>query len=195
MSRARRDPDGTLHQTHEGGRVDVWPEVRLRFAEVDGRLVLATVEIGARFDDPDAPDPEPIRTSHLRKLPLARLVEAQLRTRESYADALETLRQDPKMTETYRRRAAKMRTQVAATRTQARKRGRRPLYSREHFERVAKIYGVAYETGAPTREVAEVMGVARSTANKWVARARQMGLLNPTEPRKAGGVKKGRKRR
>jgi hypothetical protein len=71
---------------------------------------------------------------------------------------------------------------------------RRRRDDRAHFERVGAIYTAAYRTrgGAPTRAVAEEMKVSRSAAGKWVARARELELLDKTEPRKAGGVKEER---
>jgi hypothetical protein len=60
--------------------------------------------------------------------------------------------------------------------------GRPRQYGREHFEEVARIYSEAYAKGEPpTRTVAERFQVSRSAAAKWVARARDAGLLPEAE--------------
>lgn len=68
--------------------------------------------------------------------------------------------------------------------------GRRPTYDRGHFVAVAKVYSHAYAEGAaPTKAVAQHFHVTPSAAAKWVARARGLGLLGPTQQRRAGGAK------
>ncbi len=52
---------------------------------------------------------------------------------------------------------------------------------------VVRIYRAALATGEPpTQAVAKQMFVARSTAGRWVAAARERGLLGKAKPR-AGG--------
>jgi integrase len=52
---------------------------------------------------------------------------------------------------------------------------------------VADVYQLAYVTGgAPTKTVMERLGLPRSTAGRWIALARERGLLGPATPRKAG---------
>lgn len=57
------------------------------------------------------------------------------------------------------------------------------------LEHVAKIYRLAHAIGvSPTQRVAEEFDLKPSTAGRWVARAREMRLLEPAEkPGKAGG--------
>jgi hypothetical protein len=57
------------------------------------------------------------------------------------------------------------------------------------LEAVAYLYRVAVLMGEPpTKAVEETLGLARSTAGRWVAQARQEGFLGPAEtPGKAGG--------
>jgi hypothetical protein len=60
--------------------------------------------------------------------------------------------------------------------------------SEEDLFAVATVYQVAYATGAPpTRTVMQRFGLPRSTASRWIALARERGLLGPATPRKAGG--------
>lgn len=63
----------------------------------------------------------------------------------------------------------------------ARRGGRPRLYGPDHHALVAAIYRAAVAAGRadPTKATAEWFGVARSTANKWVARARAEGALEP----------------
>lgn len=56
-----------------------------------------------------------------------------------------------------------------------------------HLRQVADRYRAAYERGdPPTQTVADEMHVARSTAARWVARARERELLGPAMPGRAG---------
>jgi hypothetical protein len=66
---------------------------------------------------------------------------------------------------------------------------RRATYGREHYERVAAIYLEALQSGqSPTKAVErEIPGATSAQATKWVARARQLGLLPPTVRGKAAG--------
>lgn len=61
------------------------------------------------------------------------------------------------------------------------KRGRAPIYPPAHFARVAGVYGraVADRSRSPTVAVAQAWTVSRSTAAKWVMRARADGLIPP----------------
>ena len=67
--------------------------------------------------------------------------------------------------------------------------GRPPIYGREHFEKVAGVYLEALRVGeAPTEKVAGVYKVNKSTASKWVTKARdEYGLLPRTVKGKAAG--------
>ena len=66
---------------------------------------------------------------------------------------------------------------------------RRRRYDDSHYEAVAEIYDEAMEAGIPpTAHVQEELGLrTRSQAAKQVARARERGLLPPTEQRVAKG--------
>ncbi len=76
-----------------------------------------------------------------------------------------------------------------------------PPVSLEMLETVTAFYEEAADAGLPptktTHERLHEHGVdvSRSTVGKWVMRARDVGLLGPTEERKAGGVKKRRRKR
>lgn len=63
--------------------------------------------------------------------------------------------------------------------------GRRPLGD-DHYRQVAEAYSAACEDGLPpTTTVAEQSRVSKTTAAKWVARARDLGYLPPTTRGKA----------
>jgi hypothetical protein len=58
---------------------------------------------------------------------------------------------------------------------------RRPLTDDE-LKRIADVYRAAAAKGlAPTKRIADVMHVTRSTARRWVARAVDGGFLDPAE--------------
>jgi hypothetical protein len=59
--------------------------------------------------------------------------------------------------------------------------GRTP--TRETLEAVAAVYQVAYAVNDfPKQRVAGSFGIATSTAGRWIARAREAGLLPPADP-------------
>jgi hypothetical protein len=59
----------------------------------------------------------------------------------------------------------------------------------ENLRVVAVAYSLAYVCGLPPlRHVEEALGLARSTAGRWVKLARDRGHLGATEPGRAGGA-------
>jgi hypothetical protein len=77
-------------------------------------------------------------------------------------------------------------TRTREWQTTSRRRGKR--LTGETLEEVARIYRQAQlEHRGPTNAVAEKMHVARSTAGKWVARAREAGFLRPAPRRGIAG--------
>jgi hypothetical protein len=57
----------------------------------------------------------------------------------------------------------------------------------ENLRQVAKLYRAAIKRGdPPTETVAETMHIARSTAARWVTRARERKLLGPALRGRAG---------
>ena len=59
---------------------------------------------------------------------------------------------------------------------------------------VATIYRFASLGGEkPTQAVVELLEIPRSTAARWVQQSRRRGFLGPTEERKAGQLRKGRR--
>ena len=68
-------------------------------------------------------------------------------------------------------------------------RGRPPTYNADHWAQVAAVYRAARRdptNRAETQTVAGHFTVSRSTAAKWVAKCRALGLLRPTERGRAG---------
>jgi transposase len=150
--------------------------VTLDFAEVGGRLECVRFSIGAAVETPDAPEPEPVTASAIRSVPLQRLIDKAL------AEETKNLRRwarragDSDSGDYLQARAA------AAEASLPRAQGRPREYSEEHFKEVADAYTRAWKIGdRPTKAVAEQWQVSRSTAAKWVARARATGLLPATE--------------
>jgi hypothetical protein len=53
---------------------------------------------------------------------------------------------------------------------------------RESLEWTARLYDVAQKIGLhPAQHVERALGLPRTTATKWIRRARDMGLISPTE--------------
>jgi Homeodomain-like domain len=71
--------------------------------------------------------------------------------------------------------------------TEGTKGGRTKLTS-EHLAQVAAVYADAYATGDPTQAVADRWHVTKSTAAKWLTRAREEGLLGAAIHGKTGGI-------
>jgi hypothetical protein len=62
-------------------------------------------------------------------------------------------------------------------------------YAGEHFEQVAEVYLAAWQAGRrPTQAVADAFGVSRTTAAKWISRARNSDLLTAGEQGKPGAA-------
>ena len=59
----------------------------------------------------------------------------------------------------------------------------------EVLEVVATAYRYGYAVSdSPTQYVVRLLGISRSKASRWIARAREEGLLGETRERQAGGV-------
>jgi len=151
--------------------------VTLDFAEVGGRLECVRFEIGADVDEPNGPDPAPLTASVLRGVPLRELIDQTLfeRTKD--------LRRWAREAGPTGHEARNLRDRVAAAEASlGRAPGRPPMYSDEHFKLVADAYTRAWKISPkPRQAVAAHWHVSPSTAAKWVARARKMGFLPPTE--------------
>lgn len=66
---------------------------------------------------------------------------------------------------------------------------------RAHFERVAEAYRAASLTGSPVPTIAKAWNTSESNVRRWVQRARDMGLLGPPRPGKAGEIVTRRRRK
>ena len=131
------------------------------------------------------PNPTPITTSLLRRLNLAGIVE---QTKKWTADFHEYwLTVHPQKFADITRREE----ELESLRRLRGDKGRRGRYGPDHWAAVARTYLRAYEFGEPpTQAVAEKFSVSKSTAAKWVAKARKLGLLGETTKGKAGGIRR-----
>jgi len=70
------------------------------------------------------------------------------------------------------------------------KSGKHAKYTRADLERVAVVYGEAYEAGStsPTRDAANALAIPYNQTAKLVQRCRGLGLLPPTAPGVARGA-------
>jgi hypothetical protein len=149
----------------------------------DGRLIItglliANLDIPAVYDE-DAPDwfsskPVEITSRSLRELPLAGLL-----------NSVAALRDDAEGKALFRRLFGLADDLPASF--QRRRPGPKGL-PREHFEQVAQAYRVALAQSprAPVKTLAKQMNTSEATLRRWIQRARDMGLLGPSAPGKAG---------
>jgi hypothetical protein len=136
-----------------------------------------------------SPKGKPITASLLRSLPVGTLIDL---ARKMRADADQHgARNEPADLE---RRAQLRHKELLRRRSEG---GRPRDWGPEHFAEVASIYLLALESGEkPTQSVARHFKVERSTAAKWVARARhEYGLLAPTARGRTSGLAKKARRR
>lgn len=157
--------------------------IRFRFRTINGRLECVGVEV--------IRERHPITTSFMREIRWSELIEAKkqinLKRAHSWArrKGLPTSRL-PSTAELIQE-AERMIPEWEASLGSGR--GGRPRELQpEHFATVAEVYSAAFAAGIPpTREVAQRFNVSRSTAAKWVARARDARLLPRTKQRVARG--------
>lgn len=176
------DPDApewivTLHWQPVGGRMEcVGFEVRSDTVRTrgTGRLGIA---------------PSPVTASMARSLPLGRIITESRRKLADQWVEVSDLPNNPS-------------APGDKGRAERFGRGKRRDYGDEHYEAVAEVYAHAWRAGEPpTRTVQEWAArtyhgwdgegrppVSRSAAANWVSTCRAMGLLAPTEQRRAGGV-------
>jgi hypothetical protein len=116
------------------------------------------------------PGGEPITGEALRNVPVARLM------REAITQAASS------------ERVPKVMTDSASVGATARIRARGVSLSDEHLREVAERYRAALDRGirSPTQTVANELNAPRSTVARWVATARERGLLGPAMRGRAG---------
>ena len=139
--------------------------------------------------------PTPITASALRSVPLGKLVNEFLdRLREN---PIKASRRSASGTADDMREAADelegrhTESEAAALQQLASepRRGGRRGHSHDHYAAVAEVYAKAWADGVhPTKAVAEHWTIAKTTAAKWVSRARELGFLEPTTRGRPGGI-------
>lgn len=189
-----QSPFEWIHLRPEGGP---WTFVPLRSGLVAPQRFLAeseTLSLEVELSGSGKPriiavqvhDAAGITSETLRQLPLGRLTKqavataaiepAQLQLGPSEGKSTAKLDLEVPVAEPYQRYRADARHPQRGV----------PL-SDENLRQVVELYRVAAERGdPPTQTVADVMRVARSTAARWVMRARERDLLGPAVRGKGG---------
>ena len=145
--------------------------LELRVVHEDGRFVVDQLTVKRREDGP------PVTTEHLREVPIAALLRLAVESN--------IMRVGP-TTREGNRSSWELTWASPLALSERAKGGGGP--SDEDLRTVAALYQVAYATGqAPTRLVMNRLELPRSTASRWIALARERGLLGPATPGKAGG--------
>jgi hypothetical protein len=153
--------------------------VALDYRAVNGRIEvkeMRLVMVGKRT----------LTTSLLRQLPIGKWITEDRRKIGSSARWLLAI-------DGWTAAEQQLMEQLGAARRSGR---RRPPLSDDTLVAVSEVYRKAHATGAsPTKAVQRHFHVSRSTAGRWVGRARQQGYLGPTRERQAGELraKKNRK--
>jgi len=144
----------------------------LRFAIRDGRMECTEFRLVA----PDGPG---LTSSDLRRFPIGRLIE------EHRVRVASLHRQQ--LTNALRERRDKASEHLKAWEASRTGRPGPKGWGGEHFADVAELYHREAAVGRkPTQAVASHWQVSKSAAAKWVARAREMGLLPPAQKGKPG---------
>lgn len=145
------------------------------------------VELEQLRDERGRPDGPYVTGVALRALALDGLIARATERAVAVADAVEV---------TAHGRSGALRTPTSGERASFVRaaRARRPADDDERHALVRDTYREAMVLGIdPTRAVAEALGVARSTAGRYVSQARQHGYLRPAPgPRMAGEIEEDR---
>jgi hypothetical protein len=155
--------------------------IHLWFEAIDGRIECTRflMWMGDTPDGQPSPEGQPVTATALRGVNLGTLIDGLPRAvREQVAAH------------------AQLAAVVERMPVEPRRVGRKPLYDRDHWRKVAEVYRKAAGR-SPTKAVADHFNVSRATASGWVRRARDAGALGETEERRAGEhapSKKGTKR-
>ncbi len=155
------------------------PEVMTSGEPADASI--AAIEVSAE----DMSQPQPLRSTTLRQLPLANLIG---KTRRFSATPFDKFPPESRVAKAGGFDAWD--AQRAAMWTPKRgPRGRVAKYSPGELEMAAEIYGTAYKNGdRPTKAVAEALGISRNQAAKLVMKCRAEGILGPARAGVAGGI-------
>lgn len=208
--------------TAEGIR---WPDprhgpwyLRGRWAQGPDRVECIGLEIWKGAEPTQEPEVflfghevTPIEGSDLRTLPLGQLLRMLWEVqREAAAERAENLNKQRRIYQDISRRHPErepfaltaddqlLRDYEAEAREAAGAgRRRRKWDDEEHFARVAAVYRKAVvDRLPPTKTVGETLHCSYATATKWVARARELGLLaktSPGRPSRGSTTKKGKR--
>jgi hypothetical protein len=170
-----------------------WPYnggmVGLHFTEIAGRAELVGVEVwsgGPPAGVPGANRPGAggaLSAVALRGLPIGRFASEARRQQARMAGLMREL-YDPGQHPSID--PAQLDQAIRAFAARRGRGGLPPVYGPEHYARVSAVYTAAWRGGShPTKAVAAWGVVESSTAAKWVARARSLGLLAATTKGKA----------
>lgn len=157
--------------------------VTFGWQEVNGRMEPVGLLITKSEERTDRPEPSRTITAQgLRKIPIGSFIE---QSRQGFARDLAVVadeyRQEGKPDAVWRIKDRRRRYEART--------GRPRMYDRQHFEDVAQAYtdGLLYGS-TPTKKIEKEFHVSHPTAARWVQECRKLGLLGPTDERKAGGV-------
>ena len=138
----------------------------------------------------------PVTASALRSVPLGKLVNEYLKELRAAGPSVASRRVVSGTADDYREAADDLAGRHTESEAEAiqqlasePRRGGRKGHGDDHYAAVAEFYATAWTDGVhPTEAVAEHWTVAKTTAAKWVSRARELGFLEPTTKGRPGGI-------
>jgi hypothetical protein len=180
-----------------------WPDddtgpwkVKLDWRESAGEVYCAGLAIQPLGDAPS----QPITASLMRAIPVGQLVARARRQRWELEGGalLEAVNRGVEMRyvsddgepeeDFYLSDSARSELEGAVLPWAERRRGRPKHLDGAHFREVARTYSAALASGQPPlRAIQSRWTVSKPTASRWVASAREAGLLPPTERGRARG--------
>jgi hypothetical protein len=165
----------------------VWPTpdgpwlVTLHWRERAGQVVCCGLLVEPR----ESLEPAPLTTTIIRSIPFRRLVRQARRERYDVTggDVVDAVREGAAFRPGDEPGDSLVEEMQRTSAPWAEKpRGRPVKHAREHYREVAQAYSSALAAGnPPLMAVTTRYGIARPTASRWVAGAREEGFLPPTQ--------------
>lgn len=155
-------------------------------ALVQGRWEPVQLTVGPDPAAPETAEVSALTSAAIRNVPIGEIVEKAL-TLDADELRVQMAEHDVDHKPEVIRKSFERRLAEAEKAASQRRRGPKG-HGPGFYAEVASVYMDAYPLGNPTDAVAKRFKTSRSTAATWVAKARSLGLLDPTTRGRPGGV-------
>jgi hypothetical protein len=164
----RRNDDGSICLSYDFWEMVEGVPVRFMFSESGERLVCTRLEIGAPFDDPEQKglDPHAVTTELLRKIPVARMIDARL------LKLVRDVRRLGPPTSDVDEGMSDFADRAEVSAKPAKRPGAPLRYGDDHYEEVMGVYE-GHGGRAKRQAVAKAFYLSPSTASKHIAEAKR----------------------